>query len=219
MTTTDALAASLRGELPDGAAANARVRATFAARADEDGLVDVAYRTVDSPAGELLLAATADGVVKVSFGAGDDVLASLAEDVSPRVLRFPSRLDLAARQLDEYFAGRRQRFDLPLDLRLARGFRRHVLDELRDVALRDDGQLLRPGPGGGPAAGGARRRDGVCHEPHPDRHPVPPRAAPRRFARWVRRRPGGQARPPRPGAALAELMRGEPRASSADDAS
>ena len=133
MTTTDALAANLRGELPDGAAANARVRATFAARADEDGLVDVAYRTVDSPAGELLLAATADGVVKVSFGAGDDVLASLADDVSPRVLRLPSRLDLAARQLDEYFAGRRQRFDLPLDLRLARGFRRHVLEELRDV--------------------------------------------------------------------------------------
>ena len=132
---TDTLAGSLRAaaEIPDGAAAERTVHAAFAAHADEDGLVDVAYRTVDTPAGELLLAATAEGVVMVSFGAGEDVLEGLAEDVSPRVLRFPARLDLAARQLDEYFAGRRQRFDLPLDLRLARGFRRQVLEELRDV--------------------------------------------------------------------------------------
>ncbi len=49
------------------------------------------------------------------------------------MLQRPARLDETARQLEEYFAGRRREFDLPLDLRLAHGFRRHVLDELRDV--------------------------------------------------------------------------------------
>ena len=105
----------------------------LAARADAEGLVDVAYRTVDSPAGELLLAATDAGVVKVGFESDEDALEELAARISPRVLQRPARLDTAARQLEEYFAGRRRDFDLPLDMRLAHGFRRHVLDELRDV--------------------------------------------------------------------------------------
>ena len=105
----------------------------LAARADAEGLVDVAYRTVDSPAGELLLAATDAGVVKVGFESDEDALEELAARISPRVLQRPARLDMAARQLEEYFAGRRRDFDLPLDMRLAHGFRRHVLDELRDV--------------------------------------------------------------------------------------
>ena len=99
------------------------------------GLLDVAYRTVDSPLGPLLLAATVDGVVRVAFAAEDhdEVLARLAADVSPRILRYPARLDDAARQLDEYFAGRRRGFDVPVDLRLAHGFRRDVLAHLREI--------------------------------------------------------------------------------------
>jgi methylated-DNA-[protein]-cysteine S-methyltransferase len=62
------------------------------------------------------------------------VLARLAERVSPRVLRAPSRLDDAARELDEYFTGRRRDFDLTLDLQLTRGFRRAVLAHLREIA-------------------------------------------------------------------------------------
>ena len=62
------------------------------------------------------------------------VLDELARTVSPRVLSAPARLDGAARQIEEYFAGRRTLFDLPLDFRLARGFRRAVLTHLGDIA-------------------------------------------------------------------------------------
>jgi methylated-DNA-[protein]-cysteine S-methyltransferase len=81
------------------------------------------------------VAATPDGIVRLAFAleGHDAVLDRLAATVSPRVLAAPARLDDAARQLDEYFAGRRRVFDLPVDLRLAQGFRRRVLDHLRDV--------------------------------------------------------------------------------------
>ena len=71
----------------------------------------------------------------------DAVLDELAREVSPRVLRAPARLDAAARELDEYLAGRRRAFDLPLDLRLSHGFRRTVLTQLTRDRLRPNGQL------------------------------------------------------------------------------
>src|SRR3954467_6761021 len=91
----------------------------LAERALRDGLVDVAYATTDSPVGPLLLAATDAGVVRVSFAREgfDDVLVALAQLISPRVLEAPARLDAARRQLEEYFAGRRTAFDVPLDHR------------------------------------------------------------------------------------------------------
>ncbi len=106
------------------------------ARLAADGLVDVAYTELDSPVGRLLLAATDAGLVRVAFDVQDHdaALQQLADRVSPRVLRAPQRLAPAVRQLEEYFAGRRTAFDLPLDLRLATGFRLGVLTHLRDVA-------------------------------------------------------------------------------------
>jgi methylated-DNA-[protein]-cysteine S-methyltransferase len=100
-----------------------------------EDLLDVAYRILDTPVGSLLIAATPVGVVRIAFAAQghDAVLDDLARRVSPRVLRAPSRLDLAARQMDEYFSGRRHSFDLPLDLQLAHGFRRLVLGRLADL--------------------------------------------------------------------------------------
>ncbi len=99
------------------------------------GLLDVAYRTIDSPIGTLLLATTEAGMVRVAFEREgiDAVLEELAREVSPRVLRAPRRLDTAARELDEYLEGRRRTFDLPLDLRLSHGFRRTVLTHLTDI--------------------------------------------------------------------------------------
>ncbi|WP_418190852.1 methylated-DNA--[protein]-cysteine S-methyltransferase [Amycolatopsis albispora] len=116
-------------------ATTARLRARLAGAAERDGVLDVAYRTVDSPVGELLLAATDAGLVRVAFARQDHdaVLANLAEVVSPRVLRAPGRLDEAARQLGEYFEGRRRSFDLPLDFRLSRGFRLAVLQHLAEI--------------------------------------------------------------------------------------
>jgi methylated-DNA-[protein]-cysteine S-methyltransferase len=106
------------------------------ARAAQADLLDVSYRTIDSPLGPLLLAATPAGLVRVAFDleGHDTVLARLAAEVSPRILRSPARLDDIARQLDEYFAGQRRTFEVPVDLQLAHGFRRTVLDHLRDIA-------------------------------------------------------------------------------------
>jgi len=112
-----------------------RLAARLALAADDAGLLDVAFTTLDTPVGPLLLAATGRGLVRVAYAAEDHdaVLQSLADRISPRVLRAPARLDPAVRQLEEYFAGRRTAFDLPLDLRLAAGFRRDVLTRLREV--------------------------------------------------------------------------------------
>lgn len=112
-----------------------RLQAALATKADRDGVLDVAYRTLDSPVGALLLAATPIGLVRVAFAreGHEDVLARLADDVSPRVLAAPARLDDVARQLDDYFARRRRRFEVPLDLRLAQGFRRTVLEHLPEI--------------------------------------------------------------------------------------
>jgi methylated-DNA-[protein]-cysteine S-methyltransferase len=111
------------------------LRALLSRRAQEEGLLDVAYRTLDSPVGRLLLAATPAGLVRVAFETedADGVLSELAAQVSPRVLLAPARLDAVAAELEEYFAGRRHAFDVPVDLRLARGFRRAVLERLTQV--------------------------------------------------------------------------------------
>ncbi|MDT8913440.1 methylated-DNA--[protein]-cysteine S-methyltransferase [Amycolatopsis sp. PS_44_ISF1] len=113
----------------------ARLRARLAALAQRDGLLDVAYRTLDSPVGPLLLAATEQGLVRVAFGieGHEAVLEELAGALSPRILAAPARLDPAARELDEYFTGRRRAFDLPLDFRLSKGFRREVLTHLAEI--------------------------------------------------------------------------------------
>lgn len=112
-----------------------RLRDRLVDSAADEGLVDIAYRTFDSPIGTLLLAATDEGLIRVAFTneGHDAVLEALARDVSPRVLRAPARLDPAARELDEYFGRRRRAFDVPLDLRLSHGFRRDVLAALRRI--------------------------------------------------------------------------------------
>jgi methylated-DNA-[protein]-cysteine S-methyltransferase len=107
------------GPLPDigGAAATA-------------GLLDVAYATLDSPVGTLLLASTPTGLVRLAYidhADEESVLADLATQVSPRVLAAPRKLDESRRELDEYFAGHRQGFEIPIDWSLTRGFGRRVL--------------------------------------------------------------------------------------------
>ncbi len=113
----------------------ARLRDRLVRGADADHLVDVAYRSVDSPVGPLLLAATTDGLVRVAFAREDHdtVLQTLADRISPRVLHAPARLDAVARQLEEYFAHTRRAFDVVIDWRLSDGFRRTVLHHLPDI--------------------------------------------------------------------------------------
>jgi methylated-DNA-[protein]-cysteine S-methyltransferase len=94
-------------------------------------LVDVAYACHDTPVGTVVLAATRRGLVRLAYADGEDgvqaALSALARSISPRVLAAPRRLDAARRELDEYFAGARDHFELPLDWRLTRGFGRRVL--------------------------------------------------------------------------------------------
>jgi methylated-DNA-[protein]-cysteine S-methyltransferase len=113
----------------------ARLHRRLEQAAEREGLLDVAYRTVDSPVGPLLLAATPRGLVRVAYDIEDHdrVLETLAGRLSPRVLRAPGRLDAAARELEEYFGGRRRDFSLPLDLSLSRGFRLLVQQSLPSI--------------------------------------------------------------------------------------
>ena len=99
-------------------------------RAAAAGLLDVAYATLDSPAGTLLLAATPEGLVRLAYleeGSENAILEDLGHKLSPRVLRAPRQLDPARRQLEQYFEAQRREFELPLDLRLTEGFSRRVL--------------------------------------------------------------------------------------------
>jgi methylated-DNA-[protein]-cysteine S-methyltransferase len=120
---------------PADAGTLARLHRRLEQAADDEGLLDVAYRTVDSPVGTLLLAATPRGLVRVAYDVEghDQVLATLASRLSPRVLHAPKRLDPVARELEEYFGGQRRSFDLPLDLSLSKGFRLLVQQHLPSI--------------------------------------------------------------------------------------
>lgn len=114
------------GSPPPGALAR------VAERAAAEGLLDVAYATVDTPVGRLIAAATPRGLARLAYedfnGGLDQVLDELARRLSPRILEAPARLDGVRRELDEYFEGRRTSFDLPLDLGVCGPFGRRVLE-------------------------------------------------------------------------------------------
>ena len=105
------------------------LRSRLARRAADEGLLDVAYGTHDSPLGTLTVMVTPRGLIRLSYpGEGiDDQLREVAERVSPRILEAPERTDEVRRQLDAYFDHRRRSFDVPIDWRLVRGFAADVL--------------------------------------------------------------------------------------------
>jgi methylated-DNA-[protein]-cysteine S-methyltransferase len=107
----------------------------LAERASAEGLLDVAYTTADSPFGTLLLAQTPRGLVRVGLPNqdADELLVDLAARVSPRVLEAPAELDEARRELDLYFEGKLDSFDLPLDWQLSDGFRLRVLHAIARI--------------------------------------------------------------------------------------
>jgi methylated-DNA-[protein]-cysteine S-methyltransferase len=106
----------------------------FRATAVRSGLLDAGFDVLDSPIGPLLVAATDRGIVRISFSRdGDSELEAMARVAGPRVLRAPRAVDDVKRELDEYFAGSRQAFDLAVDLRGAAPFTIEVLGELSRV--------------------------------------------------------------------------------------
>jgi methylated-DNA-[protein]-cysteine S-methyltransferase len=101
----------------------------FVERAQAKHLVDVAVTTMDSPIGTLLLMATPKGLVRIAFESEnrDEVLGEVAQNLSPRILEAPRRLDPVRRELEQYFEGTLHDFDVPLDWSLAGDFARRVL--------------------------------------------------------------------------------------------
>jgi methylated-DNA-[protein]-cysteine S-methyltransferase len=129
---SDGIEMTLRRGLAGGDPAAAARRVTE--RALAEGLVDVAYATVDSPLGPLMVAGTPRGLVRLAYGDEERVLDELADRISPRVLEAPGRMDAVRRQLDEYFEGRRRRFDVPVDWSLTTAaFARRVLERTAAV--------------------------------------------------------------------------------------
>lgn len=127
-----ALGEAARASVAEDAEVAAR---RFSATAAEAGAADVAYAVEQSPIGELFVATTRRGLLEIGFGGEvGSYLDKIAVKVSPRILEAPGRLDAVRRQLDDYFAGRREEFDLPLDWSLARqGFGRRVLDATKRI--------------------------------------------------------------------------------------
>ncbi len=124
----------LRDSVPVVDDAGAATR--LARRADSAGLVEIAYATVDTPLGAMLVASTDRGLVRVGLPREtfDEVLENMADRLSPRILELPARVDDARRELEEYFDGSRREFDLPLDMRLIRStFRSRVLENMTKV--------------------------------------------------------------------------------------
>lgn len=135
MSTHDDLPRHLAKAYPDTPDDLHRLRERLVAATQAEGILDVAYRTVDSPVGPLLLAATDVGLVRVAYEREDHdtILQTLADRISPRILHAPARLDAIAQELEEYFTGTRRTFDVPLDWRLSAGFRANVLRRLPDI--------------------------------------------------------------------------------------
>jgi methylated-DNA-[protein]-cysteine S-methyltransferase len=103
----------------------------FREAAAASGLLDVAFDVVDTPIGKLLVAATPRGLCRISYDDEPDRFARvLARTLGARVLRTPKPVEVVRRQLDEYFERRRETFELDIDLGLAVGFSRQVLDQL-----------------------------------------------------------------------------------------
>jgi methylated-DNA-[protein]-cysteine S-methyltransferase len=136
----DRMTKDIETALRDSAAALTEAPPTelLAERAAAEGLLDVAYAIVDSPLGPLVAAATPRGLVRLAYTGSrseSEVLEDLAARLSPRILEAPVRLDQARRELDEYFGGEREGFDLPIDWSLTRGFAGEVLRQTARIGF------------------------------------------------------------------------------------
>jgi len=107
----------------------AEVRAKLLARARRDGLETVGYRVIDSPLGPLWIAVGPKGVLAIHYGAEPSRhdLVRIVRTYGPGVLPDTRRADPVARELDQYFAGKRRRFEIAVDLTPLTDFQRRIL--------------------------------------------------------------------------------------------
>jgi methylated-DNA-[protein]-cysteine S-methyltransferase len=136
-------------------------------------VAEVWYTRTDSPIGQLTLVATPVGLAAISFGPGEDLLDDVATRLEAEVAEQPARLDEVRRELDEYFAGERQVFDVPLDRCLSTGFMRAAQEAISRIpygAVASYGDIAAGAgqPGATRAAGTACRTNPIpvvvpCH--------------------------------------------------------
>lgn len=112
-----------------------QARERLARSAFDERLARVAIDVTDSPLGPLWLAMGPRGVLGIHYGpeADERELRRIVARYGPAILRAPRRLDPLKRQLDEYFAGRRRHFELPVDLSPLTPFQRRVLGATKAV--------------------------------------------------------------------------------------
>ncbi len=144
-------------------------RERLVSRAFSERLADVAVDVADSPLGPLWLAVGPRGALAIHYGEepSELELRRIVARYGPGVLRAPRHVDPLKRELDEYFRGKRRRFEVPVDLTTLTPFQRRVLGETRRVGF---GELAtyraiasRAGnPQASRAAGGALRANPVC---------------------------------------------------------
>jgi methylated-DNA-[protein]-cysteine S-methyltransferase len=124
-----------RGATAEAVLAGARER--LVARARREGLETVGYRVLDSPLGPLWIAIGPKGVLAIHYGEEPSALelARIVRAYGPGLLPDPRRIDPVARELDQYFAGRRRAFDVAVDLSPLTDFQRRILRATAQVGF------------------------------------------------------------------------------------
>ncbi len=122
----------------DVALADARER--LLARARREGLETVGYGVIESPLGPLWIAVGPKGVLTIHYGSEPSPieLARILRAYGPGLLPDPRRADPVARELDQYFSGKRRAFDVAVDLSPLTDFQRRIL---RATAQVDFGEV------------------------------------------------------------------------------
>jgi len=112
-------------------------RERLVARARREGLETVGYGVVDSPLGPLWIAVGPKGVLAIHYGSEPAAadLARIVRSYGPGVLPDARRADPVARELDQYFAGKRKSFDVAVDLSTLTEFQRRILTATAQVGF------------------------------------------------------------------------------------
>jgi methylated-DNA-[protein]-cysteine S-methyltransferase len=110
-------------ERSDAANASADLARRFSEAAIASGDAAVAFATLDTPVGTASVATTDRGIVSVGLPNQplDNFVERLSAEISPRVVEAPVKLDVARRELTEFFNGDRREFGLALDWTLVPG--------------------------------------------------------------------------------------------------
>ena len=93
-------------------------RERLLAKAKREGLATVGYDRLDSPVGPLWVAIGPKGVTTIHYGdePSDNELRRLVRVYGPGIVPDHRRSSALARELDQYFSGKRREFDIDVDL-------------------------------------------------------------------------------------------------------